>query len=193
MASKKKKKNGKSTGGWNVNHVLHKVETKGNIGNTMKKSLYEWGFGVIGGCALTALIGKPSFLVGMGATVAGNYFGIPWVAPVGVGMMASSAFLPREKETIKDRIGSLKENFMSNTYLDKVFRKKGTTDSYGNRSYEEGLPDSGVSGVPDTSALDKIEEELYASAMAYQQQTGRRASNGSYAGAGAEETDFSSF
>jgi hypothetical protein len=54
--------------------------TKGKGKETVYKTLANVGVAVIGGGLVTAIIGKPSFLLGLGLTGLGYYKDISWLA-----------------------------------------------------------------------------------------------------------------
>src|SRR6185312_6161237 len=140
-----------------------------------------------------AVLGKWSFLTGLGLVGIGNFKDVSWMAPLGTGMMASALTLPEEPantapfsfseeaKTVKQRLVNMKESFLSKTYLDKLFHT--TTASNGSGSSktnqrtiaqpEENTTEN-VNGFEEALAtsnetLDEIEKQLIASARAYQQ------------------------
>lgn len=175
-------------------YVLEKIQAKGSIKNTAIKSGAQVAIGVGGGAAGAALLGKWSFIPGLLLIGVGNYKGIPWMAPMGIGMAASSLTLVvddglkgvegvegfdfKTKVTkAKQRLINLKDAFLSRTYLDKVFKKKEVANSNGGaskREIENGeeKPEevNGLNDTPNDSAqeLDDIEKKLIASAVQFQ-------------------------
>ncbi len=173
-------------------HILQEMPTLDNAKNTLIKSVTQIGLTVVGGTVLTTLLGKPSFLLGASLVGAGNYKEISWLAPLGTGMMASALMQPEEPTSttpfswadeqvkIKKRFVGLKESFMSKTYLDKVFTSTTSSPSTGGnkssqRTIESGNAseeDGNVNGIDDlssdTETLDKIEQQLIASAREFQ-------------------------
>ena len=114
-------------------------DTKGKGKETIYKTLANASVAVLGGGLVSAVIGKPSFFVGMGLTGLSYYKDISWLAPLGIGMMASSHLVPNESDPnssgfsvkqevqdVKNRFTSLKESLLSKTYIDKIYKPKAT-------------------------------------------------------------------
>jgi hypothetical protein len=70
--------------------------SKGKAKESFFKGLTYMGISVLGGGLAAAVIGKPSFLIGAGLTFVGYYKDNHWLAPLGLGMMASSHLVPNE-------------------------------------------------------------------------------------------------
>jgi hypothetical protein len=180
--------------------------TKGKGKETIYKTLANVGVAVIGGSLATVVIGKPSFLVGLGLTGYGYYKDISWLAPLGIGMMASSHLVPNESdpnssgfsvkqevEDVKNRFTSLKESLLSKTYIDKIYKPKGTSNSSGNRTLEETTNGFG-SVEANLRVLNQIEEQLVSSAMEIQNQRRDQTTQGvNDEMEGFNEQDFSGF
>jgi len=175
-------------------YLLEDIPTKGDMGNTLIKTFSQVTVGVIGGGLLSALIGKPSFLLGLGTAGLGNYFGSSWAAPLGIGMMASSHIVSDSgssapvngvegfdfKEEVgkaKDRLMTLKDSFIHKTYMDKIFKGKAgdtKTKQTSQRKIGDGEENpENVNGLSDTPSdsvqeLDKIEQQLITAAMEFQ-------------------------
>ena len=213
MASKKGKK---SKFKYKPGQVLEKMPTEGNLKNTAIKSVAQIGIAVGGGAIGTAVLGKYAFLTGLGLIGLGNYKGISWMAPLGTGMMASSLMvaeeavgltgqvegfdLKTEASKAKQRLIQLKDNFLSHTYLNKVFKKKqAAQNSTSQRKGENGTEDNteqvnGLNDVPASTELDNIEKQLIASAVNFHKKEQSKQVEGADADlTGLEaEVDFSS-
>lgn len=179
---------------WNAKILSNEVKTEGDLKNSGMKTLVELGLSVLVGGAIGSVVGRPAFLVGLAGTFAGHYTGINWIAPIGVGMMASSLSAGGQKtmsgydlEGVKDRLLSFKDSLIHRTYLDKVLPK--------GKSGEDERVDEGTSGLGNIAEHNKtlkaIEDQLVKSAIAFQRKRG-----GSTAGIeeeveGMYETDFS--
>lgn len=160
--------------------LLEERETKGDVKNSgieLLKSLAVAGIGV----GLGAAIGRPSLVVGIGATFAGYYFGIPKVTQLGVGMMSCGGFQLKEKgfgspeveglEGAKERLKALGADLKHRLYLDKFFKPKA----------EEKPKQEGTSGLGevqhfkyptdglDMGSLDAIEQEITRSGEMFEQ------------------------
>ena len=173
---------------------LLRIEGKENFKTALVKSGTQIGVTVVGGALGTVLLGKWSFLTGLSLVGLGNLKGISWLAPLGTGMMASALFLPAEPpstgpfsmstETAKviKRADDLKENFLSATYLNKIFTSRanaGTGSGSSTKSTQREISSgeenaqAAVNGIDapaesDLEKLNKIEQQLVASAMEYQ-------------------------
>lgn len=171
-------------------YLLQDIPAKDNAKNTLKKSGAQIVAGVIAGAACTAIIGRWSFLTGAGLIGLGNYKDISWLPVVGTGMMASALMaeydqlqgvegfdFKTEAENAKHRLLNLKDSFFRQTYLDKVFAKKepaskNSSSSKKQISTEEAQDVNGLYDVPHDAAaeLDKIHQQLIASAMQFQRE-----------------------
>jgi len=183
--------------------------TKGKGKETIYKTLAHVGVAVIGGGLATVVIGKPSFLVGLGLTGYGYYKDISWLAPLGIGMMASSHLVPNESnppksgfsvkqeiEDVKDRFTSLKESLLSKTYIDKIYKPKATSNSSANRTMEIPAMEETTNGFGSVDAnlnvLNQIEQQLVSSAMEIQNQRKNQSTQGfNDEMNGLDEMDFS--
>lgn len=177
---------------WNAKILAGETKTKSDWKNSGVKTLVELGLSVIVGGALGSVIGRPAFLVGLAGTFAGHYTGINWIAPIGVGMMASSLPIGGNKtmsgydlEGFKDRLLNFKDSFIHRTYLDKVIPKKKSADET-----EDGT--SGFGDIAESNkALKEIEEQLVQSAIEFQRKRGGSTEGIEEEVEGMYETDFS--
>lgn len=194
MASKEEGKKSKSY--FSVNKWLE-MEAKGDVKKTAIKTTTQLGVGVIGGSVMTAIMGKWSFLPALALMGAGNYTDKTVVSTLGTGMAASSLTLAvedalhgvegfdlkTEAGKAKQRLMTLKDTFLSRTYLDKVFKKKEASKENKNsqRKVESGeeQPEE-VNGLeaPASTELDNIEKQLIASAMEFQKKNQSRPMEG---------------
>lgn len=183
--------------------------TKGKGKETAYKTLAHVGVAVIGGGLVTAIIGKPSFLLGLGLTGLGYYKDISWLAPLGIGMMASSHLVPNESNTgvsgfnlkqetenAKSRLMSFKDSLLSKTYIDKVIKPKATSNSSANRTTETPVMEETTEGFGSVEAnlnvLNQIEKQLVSSAMEIQNQRKEQSTQGfNDEMNGLDEMDFS--
>jgi hypothetical protein len=183
--------------------------TKGKGKETVYKTLANVGVAVIGGGLVTAIIGKPSFLLGLGLTGLGYYKDISWLAPLGIGMMASSHLVPNESNTgvsgfnlkqetenAKSRLMSFKDSLLSKTYIDKVIKPKATSKNSANRMIETPAMEETTEGFGSVEAnlnvLNQIEKQLVSSAMEIQNQRKEQSTQGfNDEMNGVDEMDFS--
>lgn len=149
--------------------ALGEMKTEGDVKNTAIKAGVEMLLSVLVGGAIGSYLGRPSFLLGLTATTAGHYFGVNWLPPVGIGMMASSNPMGIDKSVSgfdlaggKDRLKAFKDSLLHRTYLDKIIKKK---------SVEENT--SGFGDINDQNqTLNEVEKQLVQSAMEFQKQRG---------------------
>ena len=183
--------------------------TKGKGKESVYKTLANVGVAVIGGGLVTAIIGKPSFLLGLGLTGLGYYKDISWLAPLGIGMMASSNLvsnesntgvsgfnLKQETENAKSRLKSFGSSLLSKTYIDKVIKPKATSKSSANRTIETPVMEETTEGFGSVEAnlnvLNQIEKQLVSSAMEIQNQRKEQSTQGFNDEVnGIDEMDFS--
>jgi len=174
------------------------IKTEGDVKKTALKTVVETVLSVLVGGAIGSAVGRPSFLVGFGATAAGHFMGYRWLTPIGVGMMASSNPLGIDKqisgydlEGVKDRLLSFKDSLLHRTYLDKVFKK---TDGSANRTIETPAEEE-VNGIGDLGfhqrALRDVHNQLVQSAMAFQRSRGESTEGIEEDVQGTDEPDFS--
>ncbi len=195
MASSSKAKTNKSVSILDVN-------PKGDMKKAALKTFAEVGISVIGGGVAGAVIGKPSFLIGLVLAGVGYYKGVSWLAPLGLGMMSTSHLisdksngvsgfdLKTETTNAKNRMLSFKDSLMQKTYLDKLIPSKKTTNARQN-SNEESTEGFG-SLEANLSALDDVERQLNSSANAFYKRRGNPATRSfSTSIEGADEPDFS--
>lgn len=181
MATKKAKKKNqyqRKAKQKNILGQMHKpLDTKGNIKNSALETGRLVLIGVLGGGVLSAVIGKPSFLIGMAATGAGGYLNNNTLSVLGLGMMASNSFVSKGingvegldgLDGVKERVMAFKEELMDKTYLNKLRRiaTGGTapdTKTVGELQYFDYAND--VSGH--SAALANIESQLMESGMQF--------------------------
>ncbi|MFM2224266.1 MAG: hypothetical protein RJA07_468 [Bacteroidota bacterium] len=177
----KKKKNKKVEAHRNLilDTMNGKSQPEGKLVDTTVITLRDVLVGVIGGGVLGAVVGRPSFLIGIAATGFGHYKKIPLLQLAGIGMMAANTSLEINKngvkgvdqdvmDGIKDRLMAYKESFQEKLYLDKILKKKEPVNGMGNVQYFT-YPlanNAGASNVKelDLHALDRIEEHIRQSA-----------------------------
>ncbi len=146
-----------------LKYLLDDMPTKNNLKSSLGKSALQAGVGVGLGCAIAAILGKPSFYGGFTLMVAGNYMENKLMPAVGLGMMAYSlADKPAEGSTVKERIKGLGTELMSKTYLDKVVSK------FKNKNSAQTT--EGLGALEAARSLDDLEADLIASATAYNSQ-----------------------
>lgn len=147
---------------------------KGNAKNTMIETGKDILIGVIGGGLLSAVVGKPSLLIGIVTTGLGHYSANRMLQTLGFGMMATSQFQKPSTssgtnglegtEGVKERVLAFRDSLTERLYLDKVIKKKQNAMSgFGELQYF-----SYPSEVGELSALDEIEQQISDSAFQFQ-------------------------
>jgi hypothetical protein len=132
-------------------HVLEDIEAKGDVKNTLIKSVAQVVVSSVAGSLAGSYCGNWSFLIGPALVLGGNYTDLALLSPLGTGMIAGAIARPKDEpkpaktdangkelsgfdlkeelKNAKDRALHWKESFLSRTYLDKVFKKKAAQNS----------------------------------------------------------------
>ncbi len=151
-------------------------ETKGKIGNSALKTLVDGIAGAVIGTGVGAMAGKYAAIIGPVIIGIGHYTGDKSgvIRIAGASAMAYGIAKALENQSVnglgslgdvKSRIGNLQEELFVAFYLDKVFKKKGSTVPSTSTSTD---PDTEIAGI-DLSALDMFEHFNEQEADAYQQ------------------------
>lgn len=162
--------------------ITETQETKGDI----KGSLIETGkdvLMVVCGGAIGSVIGRASFISGVGITTIGHYSKNRWVTTLGIGMMAApiipttssvSGVATSGLEGAKERLLAFKDDLAQKLFLDKI--KKNNPSSTSDSStmgevqyfnYPEDSMELSASEL-DMRALDELEEKINNSASSYE-------------------------
>ncbi len=160
-----------------------RIPTESNLKNALGQTAMDIGLGLLAGGTLSAVIGKPSFYIGLAATGLAYYSGYKALAPIGIGMSATSLCV--EGETVKERFQSIGKAFMSRTYADKLRDKIKAL----RQAAPGGEATNGFGALP-AASLDEIEQQIAAHAAAFQSQRGQ---NTDGIGGMADEPDISDF
>ncbi|HVI45239.1 MAG TPA: hypothetical protein VM802_10225 [Chitinophaga sp.] len=166
-------------------HLNNSLDTHHNVKNSALETAKDLFIGVIGGGLAAAVVGRPSFLIGLGVTGIGHYFNNRIAATFGLGMMAGNSFTGNKSvngvdglDGIKERLQAYKQSLAEKTYLSKIVRKPDVTvNGMGDLQYFDYANYSPVSGdfdsingdfdqVGDLSALDEIERQIEDAGMA---------------------------
>lgn len=169
MSKAKSKKKSKKSSQAKHAHVLaltKKLETKGDAKHSAIEAVKDLVVGVVGGGLAGAAIGKPSLLVGLGASLIGHYSGMPLATSFGMGMMASGGYQISSgtnglsgMDEVKERIKEFGANIKQRLYLDKILKPKTeTTNGMGTVQYFK-YPSSESQEV-DMGSLETIEKEI---------------------------------
>lgn len=149
--------------------LLQDAETKGDAKGSFVEGLKTTAAG-IAGAFVGGAIGRPSLMVGMGATIAGHYFGSGKLASFGVGMMTMggakvmgmNGTSANGFEGVKERMKAVAQDFKHRLYIDKFIKPKKKADDG-----TSGLGDVGKvqyfkypSQELDMGSLDAIEQEI---------------------------------
>lgn len=150
--------------------MTQRLETKGNIKNTFIETAKDVVVGAVGGGLAGAAIGKPSLLVGLGTSLVGHYVGVPMATSFGLGMMATGGYQIGSGmvnglsgvEGVKERVKAFTENLKQRLYLDKIIKKKASTDeaTNGMGSVQYFKYPKNETQELDMGSLDNIEQEI---------------------------------
>lgn len=163
--------------------ALTKLETKGSAKNSAIETVKDLVVGVVGGGLAGAAVGKPSLLVGIGATFIGHYADSPLATSFGLGMMASGGYQIGNAavngtalsgiEGAKERMKAFGENIKERFYLDKIIKPKSAEEGasgLGKVQYFKYPMQKDLKDQPlDMSALDSIEQQIAESGKQYEQ------------------------
>ena len=162
--------------------ITETQETKGDI----KGSLIETGkdvLMVVCGGAIGSIIGRASFISGVGITTIGHYSKNRWVTTLGIGMMAApiipttasvNGVATSGLEGAKERLLAFKDDMAQKLFLDKI--KKNNPSSTGDSStmgevqyfnYPEDSMELSASEL-DMRELEELNEKIEASASSYE-------------------------
>jgi hypothetical protein len=164
-----------------------------STGTKVKDAATELGkdivVGVIGGGVAGAVLGRLSFVVGAAVTGVGHFAKSRIASALGLGMMASGTYQAMSGmngkpasglDGVKERLLALKDDMKKRIFLDKVLKAKEKKEE----KTEEGTnglgqvqyfvyPNSEESmGEVEMNELDKIQQQIQASAMKYNQVNG---------------------
>jgi hypothetical protein len=171
MANKKNRYQKKATKKGFFAGLNQGLPTKGNLKNSVMETGLSLLVGVLGGGLIGSAIGRPSLLAGLAATGVGHYSDSKILQLFGVGMMAANGFQKggvsglEGLDGIKERIQAYRETFSEKLYLDKLLKKRGATDGFGDLQYFT-YPDNSMNGS--LAALDDIEQQIADSARQFQ-------------------------
>lgn len=163
--------------------ITETQETKGDI----KGSLIETGkdvLMVVCGGAIGSVIGRASFISGVGITTIGHYSKNRWVTTLGIGMMAAPIIpttasvngMPTSGlDGAKERLLAFKDEVSKKLFLDKIKKNNSSTASGDSTTMGEvqyfNYPEDSMSlsaSELDMRALDELEEKINTSASAYE-------------------------
>jgi hypothetical protein len=148
--------------------MTSKLETKGNIKNTLVETGKDLLVAVIAGGFAGSAIGKPSLAIGAGVTALGHFKGSRLLSLLGIGMMAANGFQTSSvsgvedgMDGVKDRVMAFKNSFSQKLYLDKIMKKKtASVAGMGNLQYFNYANE--IAGL---DALSNVEEQIENSAL----------------------------
>lgn len=179
--SKKKSKRASKTKKTNALAIAQQLNTKGNAKNSAVESVKDLVVGAVGGGLAGAAVGKPSLLIGFGASLIGHYMGSSLATSFGLGMMASGGYQIGSGAVngtgtsglsgVKERVKAFGTNIKQRLYLDKIIKPKDSekeegADGFGNVQYFK-YPQS---NELDMGALENIENEIARSGEQYGRQ-----------------------
>ena len=148
-------------------------ETKGDWKSTLAETGVAFVVGGILGSFAGHVVGRPSLALGVLATGASYYMGSRLGASFGIGMMAAGYVNSTNPSlsglgSVKDRAKVFAEGLKSRMYLDKILKSKNQDSELGNVRYFVYPSETTSLNAPmDMSALDRLEQQVAASARAY--------------------------
>ena len=175
MSKKKKNKQKNKPANWKnpvVVAILKPLDTKNKIGASAGEMVKAAAFGLIG-TGLGMAIGKPSLLVGLGASLVANYLDFQPLKTASIGMMASGGYQFAKGvngtqtdgiEGVKERLKEFGSNLKENLYINKLFKKKGVNGMGEVQHFS--YPDQNQAQL-DMGALENIEQEIAASGQQF--------------------------
>ena len=177
MSKKKKKNRGKSSSKGGYRSILtQELDAKGSIKNTAVETGITLAVGALGAAA-GWVIGRPSLLIGIGASILGHYTNQPRIKSLAIGLIASGGSEVLSKgvssenvnglEGAKDRLRAFAENLKHRLYLDKIIKPKASeaTNGVGAVNYFK-YPNTEL----DMGSLNDLENQIAGSADQYEQQ-----------------------
>ncbi len=165
--------------------------TKGDLQASGFETLKMLILSTLGGGLIGAMIGKPSFIAGLGTAGLGQFTGNRILTLLGMGMMSANSFAKSNGvsgleglDGVKERVMAFKEDLMDKTYVNKLLKKAGgASSSAAARTVGELQYFNYASEMNGHSAaLASIENQLLESGMNF-----HNASGGAFAPAGLEE------
>ncbi|MCD6068905.1 MAG: hypothetical protein K0S33_3731 [Bacteroidetes bacterium] len=152
--------------------------TKAKLAETFALTGRDIVIGGVGGALAGSIAGRGAFIVGAVFTGVAHYFGSATGSVFGVGMMASGGYQAIKSlngvekdgiEGVKERLKNFQENLKHQLFLDKLLKKKKTsedaTDGVGNVEYFR--HGNQVGGLDFTEA-NRIEEQIRESARQFE-------------------------
>ena len=161
-----------------------------STGAKVKDAATELGkdivIGVIGGGVAGAVLGRLSFVVGAAVTGVGHFAKNRIASALGLGMMASGTYQTMTSmngkptsglDGVKERLMALKDDMKARIFLDKVLKAKEKkteegTNGLGQVQYFVYPNSENSMGAVEMNELDKIQQQIQASAMKYNQVNG---------------------
>jgi hypothetical protein len=159
-------------------HLLGFIPDTGNAKQAAIDTGKDLLIGAIGGGLAGAVLGRSSLLVGIAVTGISNYLKLKAGTSFGIGMMASGGYQTITSvngtsqngfEGVKERMQAFKEDMKQKLFLDKILKTKKAdegTNGIGDVQYFT-YPGNELNG---NVALDHIEQQIAASAEAYDAQ-----------------------
>lgn len=159
-------------------HLLGFIPDTGNPKQAAIDTGKDLLIGAIGGGLAGAILGRSSLLVGIAVTGISNYLKLRAGTSFGIGMMAAGGYQTISSvngtsqngfDGIKERMEAFKEDLKQKLFLDKILKTKKTEEAVsgvGDVQYFT-YPGNELNG---NAALDHIEQQIAASAEAYDAQ-----------------------
>jgi hypothetical protein len=135
--------------------------------------------GAIGGGLAGAILGRSSLLVGIAVTGISHYLKLKAGASFGIGMMASGGYQTISSvngtsqngfEGVKERMQAFKEDLKQKLFLDKILKTKKADEAVEGMGDVQYFTYPGGKELEGNAALDQIEQQIAASAEAFDAQ-----------------------
>jgi hypothetical protein len=135
--------------------------------------------GAIGGGLAGAILGRSSLLVGIAVTGISNYLKLKAGTSFGIGLMAAGGYQTISSvngvtqsgfEGVKERMEAFKEDLKQKLFLDKILKTKKTEEAVSGVGEVQYFTYPGGNDLEGNAALDHIEQQIAASAEAYDAQ-----------------------
>jgi hypothetical protein len=159
--------------------LLGFIPDTGNVKQAAMDTGRDLLIGAIGGGLAGAVLGRSSLLVGIAVTGISNYLKLKAGTSFGIGLMAAGGYQAISSvngpslsgfEGVKERVQAFKEDLKQKLFLDKILKTKKTDEAVSGVGEVQYFTYPGGNELEGNAALDHIEQQIAASAEAYDAQ-----------------------
>jgi hypothetical protein len=159
--------------------LLGFIPDTGNVKQAAMDTGRDLLLGAIGGGLAGAVLGRSSLLVGIAVTGISNYLKLKAGTSFGIGLMAAGGYQTISSvngtslggfEGVKERVQAFKEDLKQKLFLDKILKTKKTDEAVSGVGEVQYFTYPGANELEGNAALDHIEQQIAASAEAYDAQ-----------------------